>query len=138
MHKMFIKDMIIYRTWLISQKKSGDVLRALVPFVARLARQDAVGPADRGAQHDCRVRSERRLLWRNSSLGVSESKRAAAPAPDQVTAVALPDRQFNRQTLGDFWGAFLGPHFGIFLSRQYTIWGIPSFMIFCYVFLCEL
>ena len=92
MHKLFTKDKIIKRTWLISQKKSGDVLGALVPFVARLARQDAVGPAYRGAQHDCRVRGERRLLWRNGSLGVGESKRAAALAPDEVTAVALPEQ----------------------------------------------
>ena len=63
MHNLFTKDKIIKRTWLISQKKSGDVLRALVPFVARLAGQDAVGPADWGAQHDCGVRSERRLFW---------------------------------------------------------------------------
>ena len=86
---IFSKDWTNNRTWLISQKKCGDVLRAQVPF-ARLTSEDAVGPADRSAQHDSGVRGERRLLWRNRSLGVGEPK-GASPAPDKVAPVALSE-----------------------------------------------
>ena len=90
MHNYLYKVGIILRTWLISQKKGCDVLCTQVPL-ARLARQDAVGPANRSAQHDRGVGGERRLLRRNRCLGVSEPERAAAPAPDKVAAVALPE-----------------------------------------------
>ena len=49
-----------------------------------------MGPADRSAQHDSGVRGERRLFWRNRSLGVSEPEEAS-PAPDKVAPVALSE-----------------------------------------------